>query len=272
MTLTSLCQMYWVPCARQRIRSLLRKCVTCRKLAGQPYTTPDPPPHVKARAQLSLPFEVTGTDFTGALYVRFNRSETKAYICLFTCAVNCAVHLEIVTDLTVECFLQAFRGFSGRRSLPRLVVSDNASTFLLASEELTTLFSSATLTVALGVEWKLILKRAPWFRGFWERLIDMTKLALKKVLGTAFTTLTSLQTQIVEIKGILNNRPLTAVPRDINDPDPITPAHLLYDRKIVCMPYHLSPEDIRTDPDLGDTDIKGRAKKQAALLLEEMET
>ena len=56
-----------------------------------------------------MPFEVTGIDFTGALYVRGNPGETKVYICLFTCAVSRAVHLEIVTDLTVECFLQAFR-------------------------------------------------------------------------------------------------------------------------------------------------------------------
>ena len=164
MTLTSLRQMYWVPCARQRIRSLLRKCVTFRKLAGQLYTAPDSPPLVKARIQQSLPFKFTGIDFTGALYERGNGSETKAYICLFTCAVSRAVHLQIVTDLTVECFLQAFGCFSGRRSILHLVLSDNASTFLSASEELTTLFSSPTLTEALartGVEWKFIPKRAP---------------------------------------------------------------------------------------------------------------
>ena len=186
--------------------------MTCRKLAGRPYTAPDPPPLVKARVQQSLSFEVTGIDFTGALYVRGNGGETKVYICLFTCAVSRAVHLEIVTDLTVECFLQAFRRFSARRSLPRLVLSDNASTFLSAAEELKSLFSSPSLTNALaktGVEWRFIPKRAPWFGGFWERLIGLTKLVLKKVLGRAFTTLNSLQTLIVEIEGILNNRPLT---------------------------------------------------------------
>jgi len=94
----------------------------------------------------------------------------------------------------------------------------------------------------------------------------MTKLVLKKVLGRAFTTLDSLQTQIVEIEGILNNRPLTTVPTDFTDPDPITPAHLLYGRKIVCVPYHVTLEDIFTDPDFRDADIKLRAKKQAALL------
>ena len=269
MTLTSLRQTYWVPCARQRIRSLLRKCVTCKKLAGRPYTAPDPPPLVKARVQQSMPFEVTGIDFTGALYVRDAKGENKVYICLFTCAVSRAIHLEIVTDLTVECFLQAFRRFSSRRSLPRLVLSDNGSTFLSAADELKALFSSPSLTNTLarnGVEWKFIPKRAPWFGGFWERLIGLTKLTLKKVLGRAFTTLNSLQTLIVEIEGILNNRPLTTVPTDINDPDPITPAHLLYGRKIVCVPYHVTPENNFSDPDFGDTDIQVRAKKQAILL------
>lgn len=34
-------------------------------------------------------FTVTGVDFTGALYVRnIDGSESKAYICLFTCATT----------------------------------------------------------------------------------------------------------------------------------------------------------------------------------------
>ena len=89
---------------------------------------------------------------------------------------------------------------------------------------------------------------------------------MKKVLGRAFTTLNSLQTLIVEIEGILNNRPLTTTPTDINDPDPITPAHLLYGRKVACVPYHVTTEYDYSDPDFGDTNIQTRAKKQGALL------
>jgi len=66
------------------------------------------------------PFEVTGVDFTGALYVCSSDGEQKVYICLFTCAVSRAAHLEIVNDLILECFLQAFiRRFTSRRSLPK---------------------------------------------------------------------------------------------------------------------------------------------------------
>ena len=52
---------------------------------------------------------------------------------------------------------------------------------------------------------------------------------------------------------------------DISDPDPITPAHLMYGRKIACVPYHVTPDDIHNDPDFGDDGIQVRAKKQAAL-------
>ena len=124
---------------------------------------PDPPPLVKSRVNQVEPFNVTGVDFTGALYVRAPEGERKVYICLFTCAVSRAVHLEIITDLTVDSFLQAFRRFAERRSVPQLLISDNGSTFLAAAEELKTLFASTELSETLackGTEWRFIPKRA----------------------------------------------------------------------------------------------------------------
>jgi len=227
-TLTVLRQSYWIPSARQRIKSIIRQCVVCKKTNRQPYSIPDPPPLVKSRVNQSDPFTVTGVDFTGALYVHTSEGERKVYLCLFTCAVCRAVHLEIVTDLTVECFLQAFRRFAGCRSLPKLLLSDNASTFLAAAEELKQLFLSDALSENLahkGVEWRFIPKRAPWFGGFWERLIGLTKSALKKTLGRTHATLESLQTVIVEIEALLNDCPLTHVSPDIRGQEPITPSH-----------------------------------------------
>ena len=47
--------------------------------------------------------------------------------------------LKVVTDLTEVTFLQAFRRFAARRSLPRLVISDIASTYMSAAKEYLTL-------------------------------------------------------------------------------------------------------------------------------------
>ena len=230
-TLTAIRQEYWIPSARRIVKTLLRKCVICQKVVGRPYQAPDPPPLIKARLQEILPFEVTGVDFTGALYVRDSGIEVKVYVYLFTCAVMRAVHLETVTDLSTETFLQAFRRFSSRKSLPRTIISDNTSTYLTVADELKELFTSPLLSNALsrkGVQWQFIPKRAPWYGGFWGRLIGLTKVSLKKILGRTFTNLPNLQTLIVEVEAILNDRPLTHLSSDVTDPEPLTPSHLIY--------------------------------------------
>ena len=105
-------------------------------MIAKPYQAPDPPPLTVTRTQASRPFQVTGVDFTGALYVRSTEGEKKVYVCLFTCAVTRAVHLEVVTDLSVETFLIALRRFSSRRSTPSVMMSDNVSTYQATTDEL----------------------------------------------------------------------------------------------------------------------------------------
>ena len=152
------------------------------------------------------------------------------------------------------------------------MISDNASTYLSTAEELTELFQSQSLKESLGkqgVNWQFIPKRAPWHGGFWERLIGLTKTTLKKVLGQASIDLTTLQTIIVEIEAILNDRPLTHVPSDVMDEEPLTPAHLLYGRRITALPHIRVEQDEILDPDYnqnGNAEIQKKFKRLALLL------
>ena len=86
-TLTTLRQQYWIPSARQRIKTVIRKCVICKKTSGRPYAMPDPPPLLKSRVNQLDPFSVTGVDFTGALYVRAPE-ESKKYISVYSHALS----------------------------------------------------------------------------------------------------------------------------------------------------------------------------------------
>ena len=120
-----------------------------------------------------------------------------------------------------DVFLNAFRRFASRKSLPQRMISDNASTYLSAADELRALFNSQALHDSLskrGVEWQFIPKRAPWFGGFWERLIGLTKTTLKKILGRTYINIEGLQTIIVEIEAVLNDRPITYVTSEADDP------------------------------------------------------
>ena len=193
------------------------------------------------------PFTVTGVDFTGALYVRDHAgNETKAYICLFTCASTRAIHLELVPDLSEYSFMLAFRRFCCRQSVPKKMISDNGTTFQAASKTIRKLFQSITIQEHLtekGTEWLLIPKRAPWYGGFWERLVGLTKTTLKKVLGRSHVSYKELQTVITQTQATLNDRPLTYTPTNPTDPEPLTPAHLLHGRKVTTLPYQASPPD-----------------------------
>ena len=137
------------------------------------------------------------------------------------------------------------------------MLSDNASTYLAAAEDLQKLFKSDTQKESLGhqnITWYFIPRRAPWYGGFWERLIGMTKQTVKKTLGRAFITLPQLETIVVEIEAMLNDRPLTYVSLDISDLEPLTPSHLLYGRRIQSTPHPLDdPEEIE-DPTYANAD------------------
>ena len=86
----------------------------------------------------------------------------------------------------------------------------------------------------------------------WERLIGLTKNAIKNVLGRALISLSTLQTIVVEVEAHLNNRPVTCISSEFDDPDPLTSAHLLYGRCIVTLPHMPVEEDEPNDPDYGE--------------------
>ncbi|KAK3712075.1 hypothetical protein QZH41_006285 [Actinostola sp. cb2023] len=202
------------------------------------------PPLPKERVAQSQAFQCTGIDYAGPLYVRNkNQTSSKVYICLFTCAAIRALHLEIVEDQTTEAFLRAFRRFISRRGVPEIIISDNAQTFKAGAQELETLKNKILATSASqrflannGIAWKFITARAPWWGGFYERLVGMTKICLKKTIGKASLNVIELYTVLTEVEAVLNSQPLTYPYVEINDDPPLTPSHFLCGHRLLTLP------------------------------------
>ncbi|XP_055943510.1 uncharacterized protein LOC129974066 [Argiope bruennichi] len=86
------------------------------------------------------------------------------------------------------------------------------------------------------VLWKFNPPSAPWWGGFWERLIGMLKSILRKILGKASLQFEELYTVLCDAEGIINSRPLTYLSEDNEDLIALTPAMFLQDVKEIGVP------------------------------------
>jgi len=239
---------YWILRARQIVKGVLSKCTVCKRFKVKPAQQ-DTAPLPRDRVSEKPPFEVTGIDFAGPLYVKGDRALCKAYVALFTCAVTRAVHLELVSSQSTESFLLALKRFISRRGLCKVIYSDNAKTFKRANQDLSELWKAIKDPQILeyfsgkGITWRFIVERAAWWGGFWERLVRSVKMSMRKVLGKASLTFEEMSTLLAEVEAILNSRPLTFVHNELDEPQPLTPAHFLVGERLTSLPPKPFPAD-----------------------------
>ena len=255
-TLTEVRASYWIVRGRQVVRKLIRDCQVCRRYEGAPYQAEAAPPLPEFRTSVDYPFSFTGVDFAGPLYVKEGTESKKVYIALYTCGVSRAVHLDLVPDLSAEAFLRSFKRFTARFGVPREMKSDNAKTFQSASKTLSALFDLPEVSRYMsgqGVCWSFNLEKAPWWGGFFERMVRCVKRCLKKTIHQSLLSYEELLTVLLEVEAVLNSRPLTYVSADDLD-EPLTPSHLIYGKRILSCP---EPEDVDLEH-IGQNDLLRR--------------
>ena len=227
-TLATIREEFWILRGRQTVKNVIRHCIICKKMDGCAYPPVNMPDLLSARVSDDPLFTSTGVDFAGPLYISQASNSGKAYVCLFTCASTRAVHLELVPNLNAELFLLALRRFVSRRGLPTTLLSDNAKTFKSASKEIRNIVGSREISSHLTrhrVTWHFIVERAPWWGGFWERMVQLVKRCLRKAVGRNTLTFDQLNTVLVEVEAIVNSRPLTYVYDDMEGVSYSIPFH-----------------------------------------------
>ena len=174
----------------------------------------------------------------------------KMYIALFSCAVTRAIHLDITEDLETGTFLRCFRKFIARRGVPQLIISDNAKTFKSAAKELKTLYEHPDIQAFLTekrITWTFNLEKAPWWGGFYERVMK----GVKRCLANARLSYDELLTLVIEVESTLNVRSITYVYEEGDPEEPLTPAHLMYGRRLTRLPPYPSVEEDEEDSSKG---------------------
>lgn len=167
-------------------------------------------------------------------------------MCVFVYMAIKAVHLEVVSDVTNNKFLTAFRHFIAKRGIPKHVYSDNATNFVGANnhfKELYALLNSDEhknqinrFSIDRHITWHFISPIASHFCGLWKSTVKLFKHHFKRVVGDSLFTFEKLNIFAMEIKGILNSRPISALSLDPNNLSALIPAHCLIGRPLTNMP------------------------------------
>ena len=184
-------------------------------------------------------FTICGVDYFGPFYVEHLRKVVKKWICLFTCFSTRALHLEIVSTLDTQSCIDAIHRFVARRGYPKTILSDNGTNFVGAAREIRELFFALKGTqleddaAKLGIKWTFNPPGAPYFGGFWERLVRSCKKAMWNILGSQSLKEEHLTTVVCTVEELLNNRPLRVASSDVEDLEALTPNQFLLGRSTI---------------------------------------
>ena len=233
---------------RATLRSIVQRCVTCRKRRAETISLMMADLPRERLAFKELPFTNTGVDYFGPFYVSVKRSTEKRWGFLFTCLTTRAVHFDVVPSMDTSSCVMGIERFTARRGIPSVLWSDNGTNFIASEKELLQNISSSNqhvlseTLVKKRILWKFNPPSAPHHGGIWERLVRSFKHVFYAVLGNRRLTDEILTTTFCLVEQSLNARPLVPASPDATDLDALTPNHFLLGTAGSVLPSHQCAE------------------------------
>ena len=242
---------HWVPRLRMLVKRAIKACHGCRRFQAKAFASPPPGNFPRDRTEGQTAYQVVGVDFAGPLKYRVKtKTEGKAYIALYACSLTRGLFLELLPNMETPEFLASLKRFIARRGRPERIYSDNGRTFVGAARWIKQVMRDEKFQDFLahrGIQWTFNLSRALWWGGQFERLVGLVKTALYKTIGNGLLSWTELQEVLLDVEVALNNRPLSYVDDDVQQPL-LTPNSLLYVQSNLLPelePHHIQDYDLR---------------------------
>ena len=243
----SLHRQVWTPKIRSHVKSVLFRCVTCKKLKAKVVARPLPPSLPHEQVSWVAPFSATGVDHRGHIsYRNLSGQWQKLYICLFVCTMTQAVHLEVIDNLSMPSFILCLRRVAAAKGLPSLILSDDHWTFVSGEKIILELHEDQAVQKYLTerrIVWKHQTPLAPWSGGHFERLVRIVKTSLTAATSKKLFNWEEFVAIPKEVETIVNCCPLTyqgIVTQDI----PLSPSQLEWGQDLIFFHLLLLPKQL----------------------------
>ena len=212
------------------------------------------------RTDTSPLFTNVGFDVFGPWSIRTRKlrggaANSKRWGLVFTCLSSRAIHIQVLESMDASAFICALHRFFAIREPASLLRCDRGTHFIAAKSELDDALAVLDqqmvekFVAEQGCEWLFNPPHASHFGGVWERQIGTVCRILDAMfmeIGSSQLTHELLTTLMAEVTGIVNSRPISAIPSDTDDPQPLTLNALLTmkTRPLAPPPGDFIPQDL----------------------------
>jgi hypothetical protein len=250
-TLTEFRTKYWIKKGIKLAMWSKKLCPYCKRLDAQTVVAPEAPLPL-FRCIKRPPFQAVGIDFLGPLH-QINETGEPSYIVVFSCTYTRALILRPMTTVSAPAFAAVFNSVRYDYGIEPLdIVSDRALTFKCVFTRTLKEKIKFLEQEFPQIKWHFNAARAPWWGGFFERMMHVIKDKLARCFirrHDIFANFYRFQEAVSYVQCVINSRPLTWMSADENEErHAICPITFLnfYSRHNVhpTNPYSYGPADI----------------------------
>lgn len=206
-TRTALRRKHWLVKGTGLIKRIIKSCWICKIRKNNKKLTVQMAPLPEVRLNLPImPFSKCGIDVAGPIY---NDEGIKRYLLIITCLQIRGIIIRLLENLEESSLHVEFSEVVVRAREIKIVLSDSAKYFLSLSKKFT------------EIDWQFIPPYSPHRGGIYERMVGVTKAALKCFDGLSCTD-KNLRLQIMAAEHAINSRPIVGLLED-PEQEPMTP-------------------------------------------------
>ena len=246
-TLRELRKTFWLPRGFSTVRTILRQCVTCKRVNERPLKLNQSSYREFRSNPIKIPFSTVFLDYIGPLNVRLAGTVRKMWLLIVTCLWSRAISLQVCFSADTTDFLRSLQLHVYRFGLFQSCLSDLGSQIVAGTNIIFNFLNDIECREYLEsngvkhVTFDQYPKGNSSLGSLVENCVKQVKHLMIKAIGRKILRFPEFELLVAKTMHVVNRRPISfkEVLRDFSTefefPEPITPEMLLFGRELTSV-------------------------------------